>query len=741
MSAYRERAAKRKKAAFKKRIYATIVVIVFIALLTLSSGVAAFGLLYAAVFNVEDLDKKDTAQAQTTKIFAADGTLITQLFYDEDREVVPLKDISRYMQMATIAIEDERFYEHQGYDPRSIMRAISVNLGAGEIVEGASTITQQLVKHLLLTNLDRSVNNKLQEAIIAYNYEKKHKKNEILENYLNTVFFGQNFYGIETASLNYFGKHAKDLTLPEAAALAGIIRSPNNNSPYVSMENATIRRDTVLKKMADLKMITKEEYLANKGLPLTVQPPKQTTTLAPYFVEYVKQQLLMKYGDKKVFKGGLRVYTTIDLVMQSKAEQTAWNTLAEPDDPSVSIVSVDPRNGYIRAMVGGKNFDQNKFNLAAQSTRQPGSTFKTFVVAAALEKGISPSKTYESSPLNISLPGSNEVWQVRNYSDGPGSGPMTLRAALIRSVNCVFARLVMDVGPAKVVQVAEKMGITTSLNPYPSIALGSQEVSPLEMASAYGTIANGGMYVAPTPIVKITDAKGKVIEEHQPKPAKAIEPVTAAFMIDMMRDVISSGTGTAARIGRPAAGKTGTAERYRDAWFVGFTPELSTSVWVGYPQGQIEMYNVHGIPVTGGSFPARIWGAYMAWALEGVPISQFPNPADQGLDVTEVEVCAETGQLPRRYCPRRITRAYPRGGEPTDLCQVHTKPGEVRVPAVIGLTEAEAIELLKDSGFYADVHNVIDPSVPRGQVITQSPDPDSIASQDTTVTITVSAGP
>ncbi|MCL4499252.1 MAG: penicillin-binding transpeptidase domain-containing protein, partial [Chloroflexi bacterium] len=383
----------------------------------------------------------------------------------------------------------------------------------------------------------------------------------------------------------------------------------------------------------------------------------------------------------------------------------------------------------------------NKFNLATQGRRQPGSTFKVFVLAAALEKGTSPNKTYDSSPANLPLPDGN-VWKVRNYSDGPGRGMMTLRSALISSVNCVFARLIMDVGVTKVVQVAEKMGITTELPPYPAIALGGLDtgVSPLEMASAYGTIDNGGMYTPTTPIVKITDANGKVLMESKPKPAKAIEPTTAAMMTDIMKDVINYGTGVAANIGRPAAGKTGTAEEYRDAWFAGFTPELSTAVWVGYPQGQVEMYSVHGIPVTGGSFPARIWGKFMSAALDGQPVSRFPTFSKQG-DLTEVRVCAESGELPTKYCPRVITRLFPKNGEPTDTCSIHATPSDIPIPTVVGMSEQDAIDALKGAVFKPNVKRVADPSVTAGQVVSQTPAGEAIATQDTTVTITVSNGP
>ncbi|MCL4499251.1 MAG: penicillin-binding protein, partial [Chloroflexi bacterium] len=342
---YRAKVNRRRTTLRKKRINTALIAIACSLLLFVGAGVTTFGIVYQTLQSEPDITKDTAAPAQTTKIYAADGTLLTELFYEQDREVVPLKSISKYMQMATIAIEDERFYQHQGYDPKGIMRALSANLKAGKTVEGASTITQQYVKTVLDETTDRSVNNKLKEAGLAYALEKKYTKNQILEKYLNSIYFGQSLYGVETASQKYFGKSAKDLTLSEGATLAGIITSPNVFSPWINAEKAKGRRDEVLKKMLELKKITREEYAGAVATPLTVRPPQKTTTIAPYFVEYVKQLLLNdpKFGDKKVFKGGLRIYTTIDLNLQRKAEDAAWNVLDHPDDPSVSIVSVDPK--------------------------------------------------------------------------------------------------------------------------------------------------------------------------------------------------------------------------------------------------------------------------------------------------------------------------------------------------------------------------------------------------------------
>lgn len=690
---------------------------------------------------------KPIESAQTSKIFASDGTLLADFFVEQNRVLIPLSDISLHLQHAVVAIEDERFYEHQGVDLRAIARAVYINLKSGRVVEGGSTISQQYVKNSFVTP-EKTMSRKIKEALLAYRLEQTFSKKKILEKYLNTIYFGQSVYGTQTAAQFYFSKDAKDLTLDESAFLAGLIRSPNYYSPLTNPQKALVRRNTVLRRMADLGFITKEEAEAAMPLPLKISPPRQKVTAAPYFVEYIKQGLIDKYGANMVFKGGLRVYTTLDPKMQQAAEEAIAKVLDKPDDPSASLVAIEPRTGYIRALVGGKDFNVQKFNLAVQGHRQAGSAFKTFVLTSAVDQGISPTKVYQSSPITIKLPAKD--WEVHNYTEGSGGPPMTVRSGTIHSVNAVYARLVMDVGAENVVEMAKKMGIETPLDPFPAIALGGLRigVTPLEMASAYATLANQGTYVKPTAVIKITDATGKLLFKAKRKEKQAMDSSVAYIVTDILQDVVRSGTGTRANIGRPTAGKTGTTQNYRDAWFVGYTPDLAASVWVGHPQGQISMTRVHGIRVAGGTFPAQIWARFMHRALEDTPPSDFPVPKT---GLKRVKICAESGLLATPYCPDARYAAFVKGTTPTKNCDIHTGPpegeqkegenkNEVKVPSVVGMSTNEAISTLQNAGFGV-AQSMQASEAPPDQVINQLPSGDSSAPAGSTVIIYVSSGP
>ncbi|MBI4743487.1 MAG: PBP1A family penicillin-binding protein [Actinobacteria bacterium] len=730
--ARKRRSAHRGRLAKVFKFVSISILVFFVAIIAALSIVVSTYLKEIPKISKESITEK----AQTTKIYASDGTLLTNLFAEQNRIVIPLSEIPASMQNAAIAVEDERFYEHKGVDLKAIIRATFINLRSGKVVEGGSTITQQYVKNSYVSQ-EKTLSRKIKEAFLAYQLERTLSKKEILEKYLNTIYFGQSIYGIETAAQTYFGKHAKELTLAESATLAGLIKSPNYYSPYINPEKSKQARNSVLKKMLKQKLITKEESEKAMDAPLEAQPIKAPKAIAPYFVEYIKQSLIDKYGANMVFKGGLRVYTTIDLKMQKIAEDAVSSILNKPNDPSASMVSVDPRTGYIKAMVGGENFETKKFNLAVQGKRQAGSSFKVFVLAAAIETGISPSKVYQSSPLTIKLPGQD--WEVHNYTEGSGGGPMSLREATIKSVNAVFARLIMEVGPKNVVDIAKKMGITSQVDPNPSIALGGLKygVSSLEMASAYATLANGGIHHYPIGITKVTDSWNNTIEEYKTEEKEAINPLVAYTVTDILKDVINYGTGTKAKIGRPAAGKTGTAQNYQDAWFVGYVPELSTSVWVGHPEGQIPMTKVHGIRVAGGTFPAQIWGKYMKKVLEDTPVSDFPKPKT---GIVKVKICKESNLLATRYCPEVKYETIIKGTGPKKYCNIHTTPREVLIPNVIGLPVKKATYTLQQAGF--NVSQTTQPSadVAKGYVISQSPAGDTNAIQDTNVNIVVSIG-
>ncbi len=695
---------------------------------------------------------------QTSKIIAADGTVIAELHGEQHRENVTIDEVCDHLKQAVIAIEDERFYQHGGVDWKAIMRAFWTNVVQGKVVQGASTITQQYVKNTL-TGKERTYWRKIEEASLANQLERRYSKDKILEMYLNDVYFGQGCYGVKTASQTFFGKLPSELSLEEAALLAAVIRIPNYYSPYTNPEAARQRRNLVLDKMEQLGYITSSEAAAAKAKPVEVQPlPEEAPSqVAPYFVEYVKkylynvfasdQDLRARFGDLSpddiIFRGGLRVYTTIDLDMQKYAEEAIASTLNKPGDPSAALCAVDPRTGEIKAMVGGRDFNKLQYNIAAQGGRQPGSAFKVFVLTTAISNGISPYKTYDSSPTTLEFPDGTK-WKVGNC-EGSSYGTINVYTATVRSVNVVFARLIRDVGPQRVVQMAKAMGITSPIDPYPSIALGAltHGVNPLEMASAFGTLACNGVHYEPICVTKVTDADGDVILENIPKGKRVVREDVAAVVNSILQDAVSHGTGRAARINRPQAGKTGTTDDYADAWFCGYTPDLSAAVWVGYPQGLIPMRNVHGITVYGGTFPAQIWKKFAEKALKGVPSSEFPKAEfgwQEEEEMVTATVCTESNMLATPNCPHTESRTYRRGEEPTEYCTIHGTRGGITVPDVTGMDESSATVTIRALGLYVSVSYTYSSQVPEGMVIGQSPSAGTNVNSGSTVAITVSRG-
>lgn len=562
---------------------------------------------------------------QRTRMYAADGSLLATYFH-QNREITKLGKVSDNVIKATLAIEDERFYEHNGVDLKSIVRALVSNLRSGEIVQGGSTITQQLVKNVFLTH-ERTFARKFREIILAYQVEGRYSKDKIMELYLNTVYYGNGAYGIKTASELYFNKEPGDLTVEEAALLAGLSKSPTRFSPYLDPNAARARRDLVIKKMGKIGYISQIEMETAQALELAIQPPQTPSTPAAHFVEYVRRTVIKEYGRRALYEGGLNIHTTIDLDLQRRAEEVINTTLDWPGDPSASLVCVEPRTGFIKAIVGGRDFASDQFNLGVQGRRQAGSSFKAFVLVTALAQGMSPNKVFSgSSPQSFPID-RGYSWSVKNFG-GAGYGPMPLREATVKSVNTIFARLVMEVGAGNVARTAREMGIKSPVDSLPAIALGglSRGVSPLDMAAAYGTLANNGQQVDTTPITKITKMDGTVVYEANPASKQVLDPNVAAQANEILQQVVQRGTGTRANIGRPAAGKTGTSENLADAWFVGYTPQLATSVWVGYPKSKVPMNSVHGISVTGGSFPAQIWRDFMSYALRNTPPETFVAP-------------------------------------------------------------------------------------------------------------------
>ncbi len=585
-------------------------------------------------------DLKPVSIGQNSFVYAADGSLLGAIPAERNRQPVRLGRMSRWLPNATVAIEDRRFYEHGGLDPTGIARAIWANIRARELVQGGSTITQQLVRNLYISR-ERTLRRKLKEACLAIKLNEKWSKRKILTTYLNQVYFGSLAYGAEAAAQTYFSRPARSLTLPQAALLAGLIKAPSAYDPFADPADALVRRTEVLDAMLRAHTITQEQHDWAVKQPLRLRPGRLYTTIRePYFFGYVRDQLIATYGAETVRSGGLKVYTTIVPRYQRLAEQAIRGVLNEKTDPAAAIVSIEPRTGAIQAMAavipGRRN---NQFNLLSQARRQPGSTFKTFVLTAAVHMGIDPMTTYYVSAPFTYKPVANgncddgSWWCVKTY-DSSYVGWTSVERATLRSDNTVYAQLTLDVTPARVAAMAKRLGVETPLDVHgafvPALGLGSVAVSPLDMAAGYATLAAGGVRTEPTAIRKVVLANGSVdtrAGESASKHTRVLPDGEAAVVTKILEENVQYGTGTGAAIGRPQAGKTGTTTDNADAWFVGYIPQLTTAVWVGYPGGEVPMQNVHGIAVSGGSFPAEIWKQYMEQAIAKLPIVDFPQPA------------------------------------------------------------------------------------------------------------------
>ncbi|HEY3317308.1 MAG TPA: PBP1A family penicillin-binding protein [Coriobacteriia bacterium] len=709
-----------------------------IALLALLLAVVALSVVGCAMYSsmlgqLPDPGKPLRGRDQTSHLLDRKGRVIADLFAEQNRTSVKLSEMPASLQHAVVATEDERFYRHQGVDLWATGRALWTDVVLGRKAQGGSTITQQYVKNAF-TNQERTLKRKVQEAMLAYQVEKRFSKEHILEMYLNTIYFGHGAYGVERASEVYFGKPVGKLDVAESAMLAGVIKSPGRYSPRIDPEAARKRRRVVLSQMRDQGFIDASTFAEADAEAFKLASPRKAGGVAPYFVEYVKNTLVEKFGADLVYRGGLSVRTTLDLDMQRAAEKAVADTLDRKGDPSAALVAIEPATGEVRAMVGGSDFDTQQYNVAVQGHRQPGSAFKPFVLAAALQNGVSPEQTFESGPVELMPQGSTTAWKVTG-AGGDRTGPMRLREAAERSVNSVFAQLILQIGPQKVVDAAHALGILTPVRPLPAIALGGLEqgVSPLEMASAYGTLANGGVAMPAHGIAEVRDAGGTVLLAGEVKPQRAVTAAVAYLTTDILKGVIARGTGTSAEIGRPAAGKTGTTQAYRDAWFAGYTPQLSAAVWVGYPDAAKEMTSVHGRKVTGGSFPAQIWSLFMKKALTGTPKSDFPVPAS---GLTTETICLDTGLAATDYCPRKGEGLFLSDALPKP-CGLHSGPPKVAVPAVIGLTRGAAEAALKKAGFGVAAVEAAGSSATSGTVTSQDPAAGTLAPQDSTVTIAI----
>ncbi len=578
---------------------------------------------------------KPAERPANTMIFAADGTRLGRVVSSETHVPVGFEQIPRSLRRATVAIEDERFYEHDGVDNEGIARALLKNIEAGEVVEGGSTITQQLVRNLCLVEPQRTLERKIVEAELAIEYAKRHSRQDVLGSYLNVATYGtvegSTAVGVGAAARIYFSKPVRKLTLPQAALLAGLPQAPSQYNPISNPEAAKVRRDQVLRRMAKVGYLTPEQsrQAQRRGLGLDVSE-SYFEHREPHFFDYVENELIERYGANLVRRGGLRVHTTLDLDLQRVAEEAMRGALPYSTDPAAALVSIDPRNGHVRAMASSAGYEQSRFNLAAQGRRQPGSTFKTFVLAAAIKQGIDPYSTYYTSkPLDLDLPYWGR-WEVATADEGY-QGTVNLQQATVSSDNTVFAQLDLDVGPGSVAQTAKSMGITTELDGIPAEGIGGLRlgVSPLELADAYATLAAGGIQRDPVAIERVVFPGGRVERPQRTRPERALSPAVAWEVTRLLRANITEGTGTAAYTGCAGqAGKTGTTDEYTDAWFAGYQPNLATAVWVGYPESnEISMTSVHGSIVFGGTFPAAIW--HTLYAEGGVECEEFTEPEEE----------------------------------------------------------------------------------------------------------------
>ena len=725
---------KRRRRIRKLRLFVLAVV-----LLTLAVASFAYGVITAVAGQAWKLESVHQQQREVNGyIYDRTGNrILAVLRGSENRVIVKSDEIAPIMKQAIVAVEDRRFWEHDGVDFRAIVRAFWADVRHKEFVQGGSTITQQYIKNAYVDNT-RSIARKLKEAILARQLDQNWSKERILTEYLNTIYFGNGAYGVEQASRTYFHHSAARLKLEEAALLAAIPSDPAQYDPAANPRAARRQRNLALRLMYDEGIVTRKQLqnATRKPLPRPedIRPPGTLSDVGQYFTNYVKQQLIDHYGTSTVFGGGLRVRTTIDLGLQKLARRAIDKWLQDPKGPTAALVAIDPRNGDVLAMVGGTNFRRSQFNLAVQGERQPGSSFKPFVLADALDQGIAPQTTFRSHSIDIPFDG--KVWHVENY-EGNYLGSADLRTATIHSDNSVYAQLTAMVGPPSVARMAHRLGIKSPLDPYLSIGLGAEAVNPLEMARAFAAFAHGGRRVdgsafgnRPRAIWWVgqqEDDQVKMRDQNRPVDKQVLDPGKTAVLNEMLQGVIRIGTGTRAQLegGWSPAGKTGTTENHGDAWFVGYTPRLVAAVWVGYPNKLKPMLTeYHGEPVAGGTFPAQIWKTFMQSALKELHAQPESFPAPPPLYSSDRYVVMRDGrlQLDNGLCRNAFqVVVFSEGGpEQTANC----RPNEVQVPDLVGVPvdEARAI-LLAQPLKPLVVYKAAAPRQPIGLVVAQDPKP------------------
>ena len=594
----------------------------------ISSSIVAGGLVGLA-FSFRNLPDvrvlKNYEPPETSYIYDVKGRLLTSLHGEANREVASLEQISPELKRAVIAIEDSNFYRHQGLNPYSIARAAFVNYQKGGVAEGASTLTMQLIKNLFLTR-ERTFSRKLAEAILAIRIEQVFSKEEILEMYLNNIYWGHNNYGIQTAAETYFNKSAAELNLAESAVLAGLIQAPEQYSPFLNYSQTKRRQAVVLRRMRTLGWITPEQEEEARKTPLLIgKPTAWRKSKLPFITEAVIKELEERFGRDMLLQGGIRVQTTIDLHFQKMAEESVQKSHKMLRSQGlradqIALAAVDPRTHFVKALVGGVNYDRSQFNRAVQSRRQPGSSFKPFVYYTALASGkYTPFTTITDEKVRYRIPGG--YYTPQNYGGKEDfKGKMSIRDALVQSRNIPAVKLGKSVGLERVIEVCRALGIKSPLQAVISLPLGSIGVTPLEMAGAFATFASNGWYAPTTTILQVSDSKGNVLLDNSPTPQQILDPWATASLTAMLKGVIApGGTGPKADIGRPAAGKTGTTSSERDVWFVGYVPQLATAVWIGNDD-----YSSMGKGITGGNFAAPVWRSFMLKALKDEPVQHFP---------------------------------------------------------------------------------------------------------------------
>lgn len=604
-------------------------------------------------------DKEDFITSLSTTIYDIHGKIIAQL-WTENREVVPFSKIPKHMVKAVIAIEDSRFYYHHGIDIKSILRSLVQNMINRKIVEGASTITQQLARTSFLTR-EKTLKRKIKEAILAIQIEKKYSKEEILELYLNEVYFGHGAYGVQSAAHIFFGKDVSELTLAESALLAGLLKGPYYYSPYIYPERAKKRQLTVLKKMLENGFITVNEYRKAIKEEIHLAPlNNKMIKNAPYFVNYVLNILLKDFDKDELYKGGLKIYTTLDLDIQKVAEKTLKDSGYQG-----AILTINPKNGEIRAMVGGRDFTESQFNRITQAKRQPGSSFKPIYYSAALENGFTAGTIIMDEPMKF-----DNGWEPKNF-DNEYFGPVTLAFGLAYSLNSVGIKIMQKIGTKTAIAYARRFGITTPLVNNLSLALGASEVIPLELISAYTVFPNKGKWIEPHAILMVKDHDGKVLKRYVPKTRQVIKPETAYIMCKLLEGVIRRGTAWRAYIGREMGGKTGSTNDYRDAWFIGFTPDLLTGIYIGNDDN-----SSLGNRKTGGLVVAPLWKKIMSIALKNVPPSHFEKPKD----IVEIPMCFKRGLSGEPDCKDKVKLPFIKGTVPVETPTVNVTPKEEYTP-------------------------------------------------------------